>query len=441
MPRDVSGNYTLPAGNPVVTGTLIASSWANTTLNDVATAMTNSLDRTGTSAGMTGQFKAAAGVVGSPGISWQLEPTSGWYRNAAGDFRFSIGGTDVLKLVATGISFLVPFLFPDGTVTNPALTFASDGNTGFYRIASDEVGLSLGGVKLADWGQTQVGYFGSVIAGVATILVNNTSTVATQDSKIQLAAGTTSLFVYSANQNRATAVITGGPTTAQAAIYTGGAIPLVFGVNSITTCVIDANGHWTWSAPQATGQTGYTFNGLNGNNVMLIQQGAGAGTAFGVDLRAGTNSSDYALAVRNQPGSLDYLRVRGDGFTFVTDNAASPTLWQVGYMQLPLNSPNVAYSTVLSDQGMLLRHTSGAAHTYTINDATVNYPNGTVISFVCIAGASALTIALQTTATNLVWLPTGATGNRTLTAPGLATATKVSGGAPGVWYISGTNLS
>lgn len=43
MPRDIFGNYTLPAGNPVVTATIIATSWANNTLNDIATALTNSL--------------------------------------------------------------------------------------------------------------------------------------------------------------------------------------------------------------------------------------------------------------------------------------------------------------------------------------------------------------------------------------------------------------
>lgn len=43
MPRDVNGNYSLPAGNPVVTLTNISSSWANSTLQDIATALTNSL--------------------------------------------------------------------------------------------------------------------------------------------------------------------------------------------------------------------------------------------------------------------------------------------------------------------------------------------------------------------------------------------------------------
>lgn len=43
MPRDISGNYTLPAGNPVVTGTTISSTWANSTLSDIAAALTASL--------------------------------------------------------------------------------------------------------------------------------------------------------------------------------------------------------------------------------------------------------------------------------------------------------------------------------------------------------------------------------------------------------------
>jgi len=43
MSRNGSGTYTLPAGNPVVTGTTIASTWANNTLTDIATALTGSL--------------------------------------------------------------------------------------------------------------------------------------------------------------------------------------------------------------------------------------------------------------------------------------------------------------------------------------------------------------------------------------------------------------
>ena len=43
MSRNGSGTYTLPAGNPVVTGTTISSSWANNTMNDLAAALTDSV--------------------------------------------------------------------------------------------------------------------------------------------------------------------------------------------------------------------------------------------------------------------------------------------------------------------------------------------------------------------------------------------------------------
>jgi hypothetical protein len=43
MARNGAGTYTLPAGNPVTTGTTISSSWANNTLNDIASGLTASL--------------------------------------------------------------------------------------------------------------------------------------------------------------------------------------------------------------------------------------------------------------------------------------------------------------------------------------------------------------------------------------------------------------
>jgi hypothetical protein len=43
MSRNGSGTYTLPVGNPVVSGTTITSAWANSTLSDIATALTGSV--------------------------------------------------------------------------------------------------------------------------------------------------------------------------------------------------------------------------------------------------------------------------------------------------------------------------------------------------------------------------------------------------------------
>ena len=43
MSRNGSGVYTLPAGNPVVSQTVISSTWANNTMNDLAAAMSDSV--------------------------------------------------------------------------------------------------------------------------------------------------------------------------------------------------------------------------------------------------------------------------------------------------------------------------------------------------------------------------------------------------------------
>ena len=39
----------------------------------------------------------------------------------------------------------------NGTVALPALSFVSDPDTGFYRIGANNVGLALGGAKIADF--------------------------------------------------------------------------------------------------------------------------------------------------------------------------------------------------------------------------------------------------------------------------------------------------
>ena len=47
MSRNGSGQYNLPSGNPVVTGTTISSVWANNTLTDIANALTQSVSADG----------------------------------------------------------------------------------------------------------------------------------------------------------------------------------------------------------------------------------------------------------------------------------------------------------------------------------------------------------------------------------------------------------
>jgi hypothetical protein len=62
MSRNGSGTYSLPAGNPVVTGTTISSTWANNTLTDIATALTGSLAADGQTTA-TGNLKMGSNRV------------------------------------------------------------------------------------------------------------------------------------------------------------------------------------------------------------------------------------------------------------------------------------------------------------------------------------------------------------------------------------------
>lgn len=141
MPRNSSGTYTLPAGNPVVTNTVISSIWANTTLSDLATAMTDSLSRTG-EGGMLAPLELDAGTIGAPGLSWTTETTSGLYRAGAGDFRYAIAAADVFGLTANGARLA------NGSAGTPSLSFLSDTDLGFYRHSANTLGISAGGVEI-----------------------------------------------------------------------------------------------------------------------------------------------------------------------------------------------------------------------------------------------------------------------------------------------------
>ena len=62
MSRNGSGIYILPTGNPVVTGTTITSNWANTSLSDIATALTGSVAADGQTP-VTGNLQLGGNLI------------------------------------------------------------------------------------------------------------------------------------------------------------------------------------------------------------------------------------------------------------------------------------------------------------------------------------------------------------------------------------------
>jgi hypothetical protein len=95
LPRDIAGTYELPLGD-VASGTVIASSWANTTLDDLAFAMTDSLSRTG-SGGMLTALPLSNGSATNPSLTFVNNLTTGRYLFAPGDMRDTVDGVDLIR--------------------------------------------------------------------------------------------------------------------------------------------------------------------------------------------------------------------------------------------------------------------------------------------------------------------------------------------------------
>lgn len=433
MPRDVNGNYTLPSAyNPVITDTVISSAWANTTLSDLATAMTNSLDRTGTSSGMTGQFRATAGTIGAPGISYQLEPTSGIYRAGAGDFRFSIAGADAFRWLAAQT------LYPAGSSTNPGIAFLGDLTTGLYQPAALSLDIVTNGLVAGTISSAQAWSIPAPATAVVALTVNGAVNTYTQSIVgnstnaesfgLEILAGTTSADVALLIENQA-------GSSSFVVIHGDGSGR----IGSSVSLNLSWNTAGAFSIAAASSGRSLTVNGGSGNYTAALAGNSASGNSYGLYINAGTNTSDVAFRVDNQAASSTYFEIWGDGEIVIPAPAAatevSGSVFQIGYLETPLNAQTAAnYTLALSDRGKFIR--CGAGFTYTIPaNSSVAFPVGTTI-VIMNAGGSSCSIAITTDV--MTWLPSGGTGTRTLAANSVATLYKYQSTG---WYVWGFGLT
>jgi hypothetical protein len=101
--RNASGTYSLPSGNPVVTGTAISSTVYNNTKSDMATEITDSLSRSGKGA-MLAPLELANGSVGTPALSFDSDTDCGLYRIGTNNIGLGVNGANVLNIQTTGLS-------------------------------------------------------------------------------------------------------------------------------------------------------------------------------------------------------------------------------------------------------------------------------------------------------------------------------------------------
>jgi len=116
MPRQSNGRYTLPNSNPVESGTIIESDWANTTMSDIAQAISSSLDTYGTNA-MLASLKLVDGKATTPALTFINDQRTGFFRDKTGAMYITWKSNPIFKVDNTGVSNLLFPTQPKNVVT------------------------------------------------------------------------------------------------------------------------------------------------------------------------------------------------------------------------------------------------------------------------------------------------------------------------------------
>lgn len=166
--RNGSGTYSLPAGNPVSSGTTVSSTWANNTLSDIAAALTASIAKDGQTTPTAnlpmGGFKLSGlGAGTSAGDSLRFEQlfSQGQPADVASAATTDIGAQNTTLLNITGTTSITSlganyngprFLRFDGILTlTHSATLVLPGSANITTAAGDSAIFAPLGSPAAGW--------------------------------------------------------------------------------------------------------------------------------------------------------------------------------------------------------------------------------------------------------------------------------------------------
>lgn len=404
MPRNASGVYTLPSGNPVTAGTTIDATWANSTLSDIANEITNSLDRNG-NGGMLASFRFSDGTVGAPAMSFINETTTGFYRAGAGQLWASVQSTQVAQFTVNGITL------PAGKNVVVGGTLGVTGTSTFTGAIT-----ATGGVV------------GNVTGNVTGTAANVTGTVAVANG------GTGGTTASAARTNL-------GATTVGANLFTL--------TNPSAVRFLQVNADNTVTAQDAaTFRTSIGAGAGTVTSVNVLGGTTGLTTTGGAITSSGTITLGGTLAVANGgTGSTTASAARtalgaaaSGANTDITSVASTTTINSsvIGYRDVPQNAQSSAYTFAAGDAGKHIYSTNSGAQTVTVpTNASVSLPVGTAVTIVN-NGTTAITFTTTGTTVYKAGTSTAWASGGTLAVRGMATWLKV---ATDTWFVSGTGLS
>jgi Chaperone of endosialidase len=317
MPRNAAGTYTLPAGNPVVAGTAIEATWANTTLADIANELTNSLSREG-EGGMLAPFRVFDGNAAAPGLAFLNEPSSGIYRAGSGEVWMSVLTEPVLQLTTSGV------LVPTGK------TFTAQGN------------VTIGGT---------LGVTGALTAS-GGVTGNASTATALQTARL--------IFGQSFNgTGNVTGDLTANGITAQAGVYVSTDINLArTGANQI-------NGFFTTGVDDVNFRLGVSNGQAGSTGALQAAFGLyylGSGEVANLRFHRGSSSNDGALAVatagveRSRTDSVGNTLFGTTNATVLNTNYGTKIAAPNNPNQVAVNAADSCWDMSRQTDGNLTRH-------------------------------------------------------------------------------------
>lgn len=338
MPRDGAGTYTLPAGNPVVDGTIIDTAWANPTMSDFAVQFNNVLTRDGV-LGPNLPFKFINGTAAVPGTGFVGAPTTGFWWPGAGQLGVSIIGVAAGTFQSTGWNGNVAF--PLGTALLPTVGPTGDPNTGMWSPAADTLAWSTNGVEC--------------------LRLDTTAFTTTLPRVGPLGAVGAPAYTFTGDLN------TG--------MWSAGADTINFSTGGVLRGTIGSAGNWTIAAPSSG--VAATINGFNGSAGLTVQDSL----IPRINLDVGGNQHAYL----NYSEALVAMRVDSDGAIILApNNTAAMTFATTGAVTIAapssgghsingqlLNASNSTWGTNSNTFTFALQGGNAGAGSFGVNGAAI----------------------------------------------------------------------
>ena len=189
-----AGVFTLVAGNPVVTGTVISSTWANNTLSDIATGLSTCLLKDGTQVA-TATVPFALGITIPAGKSLSGGGSAVVSTlTATGNASLLGGGSVFFNTVAFGMSTAAASVTNASTITTANFVITRVAAVTAITSVVLQAGTTTGQVAIV------VNESPVLAADIITFAATGTSNVA-GGANISISGGATKLFVWDSSSS------------------------------------------------------------------------------------------------------------------------------------------------------------------------------------------------------------------------------------------------